>query len=296
MTGLSPVKVPSSLGIPLTTYGEILLGREGKSHTFAATKERRVMKKGIICVLVSLLFLSSCATYEGQGAVAGGSLGAILGSAIGGIAGGRHGRDVGTLIGAASGAMAGAAIGQQADKKERERYEAYQRSRQDAYSYDRYERGSYSDGRYERGSYSNRDESGYDPNNGGDDRISFDAQPSATVPLEIRHVRIIDADNDGILRAGEECRITFEVMNRSGHTLYDVQPVVTELTGNEHIHITPNLLIRSIEAKKGIRYTAFMKGDQKLKNGDAVVRVSVNQGNRELKELAQEFRIETRKR
>ena len=107
----------SSLGIPLTTYGEILLGREGKSHTFAATKERRVMKKGIICVLVSLLFLSSCATYEGQGAVAGGSLGAILGSAIGGIAGGRHGRDVGTLIGAASGAMAGAAIGQQADKK-----------------------------------------------------------------------------------------------------------------------------------------------------------------------------------
>ena len=257
----------SSLGIPLTTYGEILLGREGKSHTFAATKERRVMKKGIICVLVSLL-----------------------------IAGGRHGRDVGTLIGAASGAMAGAAIGQQADKKERERYEAYQRSRQDAYSYDRYERGSYSDGRYERGSYSNRDESGYDPNNGGDDRISFDAQPSATVPLEIRHVRIIDADNDGILRAGEECRITFEVMNRSGYTLYDVQPVVTELTGNEHIHITPNLLIRSIEAKKGIRYTAFMKGDQKLKNGDAVVRVSVNQGNRELKELAQEFRIETRKR
>lgn len=243
------------------------------------------MKKVIICMLVSLLLLSSCGTYEGQGAVAGGSFGAILGSAIGGIAGGRHGRDIGTLIGAASGAVAGAAIGQQADQKERERYEAYQRSRQGAYSSDRYESGRYSD----------RDESGYDPNNGGDDRISFDAKPSATVPLEIRHIRIIDADNDGILRAGEECKITFEIMNLSGYTLYDVQPIVTELTGNKNIHITPNLNVRSIEPKKGIRYTAFMMGGKKLKNGEAVIRVSVAQGNREMKMLAQEFRIQTRK-
>lgn len=265
------------------------------------------MKKGVIWMLGVLLLMSSCGTYEGQGAVTGGSFGAILGSAIGGITGGWRGRDIGTVIGMASGAMVGAAVGAQADKKEQERYEAYRRSRYDAYQRDRYDRDTNSN----RGTYSDRDESGFDPSNGGDDRITFDAAPPKTpadapsagyevkkfIPaLEIRHVRIIDADEDGILRAGEQCRVSFEIMNRSNRPLYDIQPLVAELTGNKYIHISPSLHVESIEPGKGIRYTAFLMGGKKLKDGEAIIQVSVAHGNRELTSLAQEFKLQTRRR
>ena len=233
-----------------------------------------------------LLLMSSCGTYEGQGAVTGGSFGAVLGSAIGGITGGWRGRDIGTVIGMASGAMVGAAVGAQADKKEQERYEAYQRNREQRHSYDR----------YDRDISSSRDDSGFDPTNGGDDRIVFDAQPPVSQSvLEIRHVHIQDADHDGVLRAGEQCRVSFEIMNRSSRTLYGIQPIVAELTGNKYIYISPSLYVESIEPKKGIRYTAFLKGGKKLKNGEAIIRVSVAQGNREFDTLAQEFRLPTAK-
>ena len=46
------------------------------------------MKKMIFLMLCSSLVLSSCDTYTGSGAYAGGSIGSILGSAIGGLSGG----------------------------------------------------------------------------------------------------------------------------------------------------------------------------------------------------------------
>ena len=49
------------------------------------------MKKMIFLLLCSSLVLSSCDTYTGSGAYAGGSIGSILGSAIGGLSGGPRG-------------------------------------------------------------------------------------------------------------------------------------------------------------------------------------------------------------
>ena len=48
------------------------------------------MKKVGIWTIGAALLLSSCGTYTGEGAYAGGTLGAILGSAIGGISGRRQ--------------------------------------------------------------------------------------------------------------------------------------------------------------------------------------------------------------
>ncbi len=45
------------------------------------------MKKVGIWMIGAVLTLTSCNTYTGQGAYAGGTIGAILGSAIGGISG-----------------------------------------------------------------------------------------------------------------------------------------------------------------------------------------------------------------
>ena len=74
------------------------------------------MKNLFVLPIFTVIFLSSCGTYAGSGAMTGGSLGSVLGSAIGGIAGGGRGSNIGTIVGMAGGAMVGATIGAKADK------------------------------------------------------------------------------------------------------------------------------------------------------------------------------------
>lgn len=147
------------------------------------------MKKYMMFLAVSVVMLSSCGTYTGQGAYAGATMGSLLGSAIGGISGGWHGSNVGQIVGMAGGAAVGAAIGSAADKKEAERYEAYQRQReqrrkQKSNGDDIYFDGNgNTSGRVNANNNSNRvnvdNDSGFDPSNSGDDRIDFDgAGPS----------------------------------------------------------------------------------------------------------------------
>mgnify|MGYP002624864475 CR=1 FL=1 len=273
------------------------------------------MKKIAWILVGGMLLMNSCGTYTADGAAAGASFGSILGSAIGGIAGGWRGHDIGTIVGMAGGAVIGAAVGAAADQKEQEKYDAYKRERDQRWN-GRY--GTQNDG------YGD-DDSGFDATNGADDRIDFDgagprdgqggytaaaprtydpttqpAEPGYSVKynslIEIRNARIIDADHDGIIRAGEECKLTFEVMNRSSMTLYDVQPTVIDASGNKHIHISPNLHVESIAPNSGIRYTASILADKKLKDGTAIIRVAVTQGNKEITSQVKEFSVQTRRR
>ena len=114
--------------------------------------------------------------------------------------------------------------------------------------------------------------------------------------MEIRNARIMDADRDGIIRAGEECKVTFEIMNRSSQILYDVQPTVVDITGNKHILISPNLHVESIAPNSGVRYTASILADKKLKDGQAVIRVGVTLGRQEMTSQMKEFVVETRRK
>ena len=269
------------------------------------------MKKVGIWLVGAAFVLSSCGTYTGQGAYAGGTIGAILGSAIGGISGGWRGSDIGTIVGMAGGAAVGAAIGAQADKAEAEKYEAYQRERE--------RRAAEQRARYDRDN-DDRDGSGFDGSNGGDDRIQLDIEgprdaqagrPSGdrtfnpsrdrVVPTDrperivIRNARFVDNDHDGILRGGEECQITFEIMNYTRHTLYDVQPTVYDVTGNKYIHISPNLHVESIAPNSGVRYTATILADKKLKDGIAKIRVGATVNNQDIDSNAHDITIVTRR-
>jgi hypothetical protein len=263
-----------------------------------------IMKKTLLTLMGSVLLMSSCGTYTGEGAATGAAFGSILGSAIGGISGGWRGHDIGTIVGMAGGAAIGAAVGAAADQREQQKYEAYQRDR---YGYQS-GRGSYGNDRYGNGSYSSSDDSGFDATNSGDDRIVFDGagpQGSSSKPetirmtspqIEICNARFIDGDNDGVMRPGEECRVVFEVMNRSSVTLYDVQPTVIDVSGNKHIQISPNLHVESIAPNTGIRYTATILPDKKLKDGEVVIQVGVNHGNKEMTNQMKKIIVQTRKR
>lgn len=249
------------------------------------------MKKMLILSLGLLLMLSSCGTYEGSGAYAGAHFGSIVGSVIGGINGGWRGSNVGSLVGMTGGAIVGAAIGRAADEKAEARA---------AERYDRYRQATAQRNaqRYDYG----YDDSGYDPEGRGDDRIMLDgmsggpAGVSDPVVLEIRNARFLDTSRDGFLTRGETARVVFEIYNPSSVPVFGVQPSVLEVTGNKHIFISENVLVESILPKQTIRYTAQVKTDKRLKDGQAIFRVSVLQRGREIASQSRDFKVNTAKR
>lgn len=241
------------------------------------------MKKMLLFSLSVLIVMSSCGSYEASGAATGAHFGSIIGSAIGGITGGWRGSDIGTLVGMAGGAVVGAAIGKAADEKAEKQAVEYARIRREQRQYN----------------YADSGESGYDPQGRGDDRIMIDGMPgddNVPAKLEISNARLLDASRDGCLTRGETARVVFEIRNLSEKPVYNVQPSVTELTGNRHIHISQNVLVENIEPHQTIRYTAQVKADSGLRNGEAVIRVSVFLNNHELSSQTRDYRITTMKR
>jgi hypothetical protein len=250
------------------------------------------MRKVLVLLICSILFLTSCGTYTGEGAAVGSYAGSIFGSAIGGIIGGPRGSDVGTLVGMAGGAVVGASVGAAADQKVASDYQNYQVERaNNGHSQD-------------KNGNNNDSDCNYTP---GDDRINmynddaYSGNYSAVTPriytpstdlnvnsgfsyklnsaLEIIHLRFVDANRDKSINADEECKMIFEIMNRSNSVLYDIQPIVVESTGNKHIFISPGIHVESILPGTGIRYTAMVKADKRLKDGMAIFHVSALQGN-----------------
>lgn len=298
------------LGDSLTLFRDSFFLFSINSCTFAAEFNDWVMKKVILLMFCSSLVMSSCDTYTGSGAYAGGSIGSILGSAIGGLSGEPRGSDLGTIIGMAGGAVVGAVIGSQADHEQADREAAYQQ--------DRVERRSGSD--YSNTPVTDNPEI-FDSNNGGDDRLydfkgkdytgDYSAQqpttsmPTATVEdlgarfsysptLEIVNARFVDDNEDNCLNRNETCKVIFEIVNRSYAPVYDVVPTVVETTGNKHIFISPSIHVEKISPGSGVRYTAMVKADRKLKDGMARFCVSVIHEGKSISKI-NEFNIPTKR-
>jgi hypothetical protein len=284
----------------------------------------KYMKKLCFILMMSIVCMTSCDTYTGQGAYVGSTFGSIIGSAIGGITGGPRGSDVGTLIGMAGGAVAGAAIGSAVDNQQNGSYQPnrdsdYGNVRGRRYSQQREYAGGNSNGAdiNVQQNAGNKVDDEYTPN---DDRINMyngddytgnysaanthvydpdSAKSSAgftyqpTNAVEIVNLRVVDANRDNMINAGEEGKIIFEVMNRSNSIIYDIYPNVIEVTGNRHIILSPGLRVESIQPGKGIRYTAMLKATSRLKNGEAVFQVSVIQGTNKVISKICELKVQT---
>jgi len=115
-----------------------------------------------------------------------------------------------------------------------------------------------------------------------------------TPNIEIINARFVDDNQDGVLSRNEVGKIIFEVMNRGDKTISDVQPSVLETTGNAHIYVSPSIHIESIASGKGVRYTALVKADKKLKDGMARFALTVLQGQKSISKVT-EFNIRTSK-
>lgn len=241
------------------------------------------------------LLVSSCTTGAGAGAYAGSSLGSVLGSAIGGIVGGPHGSDVGTIFGMAGGAVVGGALGDAAEKAQRRSAQQY-------------------DDTYASGNSTNYVGDDFDPSqmvdnsNSGDDRIDFGAPspsganatmgnaPMSNAPstpsvdasrveqiygkaksdgkLTIRNVRFADSNGDGMLSGDEIGRVSFEIYNETAAPIYNFDPSVVEAEANKRIYISPSVRVENIMPGQGLRYTATVKADRRIKDGEIRLLVS----------------------
>ena len=256
------------------------------------------------------LLVSSCTTGAGAGAYAGSSLGSVLGSAIGGIVGGPHGSDVGTIFGMAGGAVVGGALGDAAEKAQRRAAEQYDDDTYASGNSRSYSNGGNS-GNYVGDDFDPSQM--VDNSNSGDDRIDFGAPsssganatmgnapmsnaPMSNAPssqsvdasrveqiygkaksdgkLTIRNVRFADSNGDGMLSGEEIGHVSFEIYNETAAPIYNFDPSVVEAEANKRIYISPSVRVENIMPGQGLRYTATVKADRRIKDGEIRLLVS----------------------
>lgn len=258
------------------------------------------MKKYSIMIMSAALVASSCTTGAGTGAYAGSSLGSVLGSAIGGIAGGPRGSDIGTIFGMAGGAVVGAAVGDATTKQHHQDQD------------DTYMPSSNYNNRpvYEQPYSSNQQPVDdidptqmVDTTNSGDDRIDFDVNSSSTLPnnnpdtsvsmdagkveqiygankaaesgkITIKNVRFVETAEHNVLHGGEVGKVMFEMYNETQAPIYNFMPTVIEADGNKRIYISPSVRVENIMPGQGLRYTATVKADKRIKDGEIRLLVS----------------------
>ena len=112
--------------------------------------------------------------------------------------------------------------------------------------------------------------------------------------LRIRNIRFIDDDRDHIITSGESSKVIFEIMNEGNQTIYNVVPMVTEITGMKRIYISPPVMVEQIAPRNGVKYTANISAGDRIKTGDITIRVAVADGNGQQYDW-QEFSLSTRR-
>lgn len=258
-------------------------------------------------IMSAALVASSCTTGAGTGAYAGSSLGSVLGSAIGGIAGGPRGSDIGTIFGMAGGAVVGAAVGDAATKQHHQDQDDTYMPSSNYNNKPVYEQ-PYSNN---QPSYSSNQlpvddidpTQMVDTTNSGDDRIDFDVNSSSTLPnnnpdtsvsmdagkveqiygankaaesgkITIKNVRFVETAEHNVLHGGEVGKVMFEMYNETQAPIYNFMPTVVEADGNKRIYISPSVRVENIMPGQGLRYTATVKADKRIKDGEIRLLVS----------------------
>lgn len=148
-----------------------------------------------------------------------------------------------------------------------------------------------------------------DSSNSGDDRIDFAAAPSQQrgqggaddVPsvqagrieslytpgasaeagrLTIKNVRLAGTAEAGVLHGGEEGKVVFEIYNDTDAPIYDFDPSVVEADANKRIYISPSVHVENIMPGQGLRYTATVKADRRIRDGQIRLLVSARRGGK----------------
>ena len=249
--------------------------------------------------------------YAGSslGSVLGSAIGGIVGGPHGSDVGTIFGMAGGAVVGGALGDAAEKKQAQEQHEVLSRRNQRIQREKAQHRSAQQYDDDTYASGN--SGNYVGDD---FDPSqmvdnsNSGDDRIDFGAPsssganaPMGNVPmsnapssqsvdasrveqiygnaksdgkLTIRNVRFADSNGDGMLSGDEIGRVSFEIYNETDAPIYNFDPSVVEAEANKRIYISPSVRVENIMPGQGLRYTATVKADRRIKDGEIRLLVS----------------------
>lgn len=249
--------------------------------------------------------------YAGSslGSVLGSAIGGIVGGPHGSDVGTIFGMAGGAIVGGALGDAAEKKQAQEQHEVLSRRNQRIQREKAQHRSAQQYDDDTYASGN--SGNYVGDD---FDPSqmvdnsNSGDDRIDFgapsssganatmgnapmsNASPSQSVDasrveqiygnaksdgkLTIRNVRFADSNGDGMLSGDEIGRVSFEIYNETAAPIYNFDPSVVEAEANKRIYISPSVRVENIMPGQGLRYTATVKADRRIKDGEIRLLVS----------------------
>lgn len=249
--------------------------------------------------------------YAGSslGSVLGSAIGGIVGGPHGSDVGTIFGMAGGAVVGGALGDAAEKKQAQEQHEVLSRRNQRIQREKAQRRSAQQYDDDTYASGN--SGNYIGDD---FDPSqmvdnsNSGDDRIDFGAPspsganatmsnvPMSNAPssqsvdasrveqiygnaksdgkLTIRNVRFADSNGDGMLSGDEIGRVSFEIYNETDAPIYNFDPSVVEAEANKRIYISPSVRVENIMPGQGLRYTATVKADRRIKDGEIRLLVS----------------------
>ena len=247
------------------------------------------------------------------GSVLGSAIGGIVGGPHGSDVGTIFGMAGGAVVGGALGDAAEKKQAQEQHEVLSRRNQRIQREKAQRRSAQQYDDDTYASGNsanYSNGGNSgNYVGDDFDPSqmvdnsNSGDDRIDFGAPSSsganATMgnapssqsvdasrveqiygkaksdgKLTIRNVRFADSNGDGVLSGDEIGHVSFEIYNETDAPIYNFDPSVVEAEANKRIYISPSVRVENIMPGQGLRYTATVKADRRIKDGEIRLLVS----------------------
>lgn len=274
-------------------------------------KKGSVIMMGAALLVSSCTTGAGAGAYAGSsfGSVLGSAIGGIVGGPHGSDVGTIFGMAGGAIVGGALGDAAEKKQAQEQHEVLSRRNQRIQREKAQRSSAQQYDDDTYASGNSDNYVGDDFDPSQMvDNSNSGDDRIDFgapsssganapmsnapmsNASPSQSVDasrveqiygnaksdgkLTIRNVRFADSNGDGMLSGDEIGHVSFEIYNETAAPIYNFDPSVVEAEANKRIYISPSVRVENIMPGQGLRYTATVKADRRIKDGEIRLLVS----------------------
>ena len=214
------------------------------------------MKKVLLTLVVVAITFSSCGSLGFISAPGmGGMIGGTLGSIAGDATGARYGSQIGGLVGSIAGIAVGAAIEEQRYNEQMEQ----QRQRSSTKS-----------------------------------AAPAQSKSASVSPISLTNFYLIDENDNGVIEANEECKITFDVENNGKSVVKDITPMLELMSDVKGIKIGKPTVIEFLSANSSITYSVPIVTSSHLKTGEVDFRAYAIDGNGAYSESI-EFTLPTQK-
>lgn len=206
-------------------------------------------------VIISLVALAMVLSSCGTMGL-GTSMGAMIGGTLGSIAGDAAGGRHGSSIGGMLGSVTGMVVGAAIEEQQMR-------------------------DRMERATRNNT-------------QVIQVVENTAIANIELTNFIYTDSNNNDTIEGGENCQITFDVVNNGNKAVTNITPILELISENKGIKIGNPTKINKLSANSMVTYSVPITGTSRLKDGEADFRAYVIDSNGNASD-SREFTLSTQK-